>query len=84
LDLVERTPDPADGRASLVGLTVTGRATVQAAFERRFKRIQSVLGHWSDADRAQLQTLLTRLAADLASANDRDTIDFHSRKETSE
>jgi DNA-binding MarR family transcriptional regulator len=83
LDIVERTPDPADGRASLVGLTESGRATVQAAFERRFKRIQGVLEHWSDADRAQLQVLLTRLAADLASANDRDTIDFLSRDESS-
>jgi len=82
--IVERTPDPADGRASLVRLTDDGRATMQAAFSRRYQRIQGVLAHWSDADRAQLQTLLTRLAADLASANERDTAHSASRNETSQ
>ncbi len=73
--IVERTDDPADGRASLVRLSSQGRAVMQAAFQRRFKRIQAVLEPWSAADRAQLQRLLTRLAADLAAANDRDTAD---------
>jgi DNA-binding MarR family transcriptional regulator len=81
--IVERTPDPADGRASLVRLTATGRSTMQAAFERRFQRIHAVLQHWSDDDRAQLQSLLTRLAADLASANERESLDLLSRNETS-
>ncbi len=76
LGLLERTADPADGRASLVRLSDSGRATLQAAFQRRFKRIQEVLEPWSAKDRAQLQQLLTRLAADLASANDRDTAAF--------
>lgn len=71
--IIERTPDPADGRASLVRLSREGRRTMQAAFARRFARIQAVLEHWNDADRAQLQSLLTRLAAELATANDRDT-----------
>lgn len=74
--IVERTVDPADGRASLVRLTSQGRATMQAAFQRRFKRIQGVLEPWSAKDRAQLQQLLTRLAADLAAANDRDSVDL--------
>jgi DNA-binding MarR family transcriptional regulator len=81
--ILERTPDPADGRASLVRLTATGRTTMQAAFKRRFERIQGVLGSWNDADRAQLQRLLTRLATDLAAANDRDTADFASESRTS-
>ncbi len=74
--IVERTDDPADGRASLVRLSSHGRAVMQAAFQRRFKRIQAVLEPWSEADRAQLHQLLTRLAADLAAANDQDTADF--------
>ena len=74
--VIERTPDPADGRASLVRLSTRGRATMQAAFQRRFKRIQEVLEPWNAKDRAHLQDLLTRLAADLASANDRDTSEF--------
>lgn len=76
LGVVERTADPADGRASLVKLSSQGRATIQAGFERRLKPIQAVLEPWSAKDRAVLQQLLTRLATDLASANDRDTVDY--------
>jgi DNA-binding MarR family transcriptional regulator len=70
--IVERTPDPADGRASLVRISATGRAVMQAAFRRRFERIKAALEPWSDDDRRRLQDLLTRLATDLAAANDRD------------
>lgn len=71
-DICERTPDPADGRASLVRLSESGREIMVAAFRRRFARIQGVLEPWSDSDRALLQHLLTRLAADLGEASDRD------------
>ncbi len=69
--IVERTPDPADGRASLVRLSEEGHRTMQAAFHRRFQRIQQVLEPWSQRDKDQLQKLLTRLAIDLRDANDR-------------
>lgn len=68
--LVERTTDPADGRASLVQLSEQGRVIMQAAFQRRFRRIEAVLESWSDRDRSHLQRLLTRLAADLQAAHD--------------
>jgi DNA-binding MarR family transcriptional regulator len=68
--IVERTSDPADGRASLVRLTHDGHGTMQAAFRRRFDRIKSVLEPWSTQDKHLLQSLLTRLAADLRDAND--------------
>jgi DNA-binding MarR family transcriptional regulator len=68
--IVERTPDPADGRASLVRLSDEGHRIMQAAFRRRFQRIQQVLEPWSQRDRDQLHKLLTRLAADLRDAND--------------
>ncbi|MBA3234244.1 MAG: MarR family transcriptional regulator [Propionibacteriales bacterium] len=74
--LVERTPDPADGRASLVRLTETGRTSMESAFRRRRGRIKATLEPWSDHDRAVLQHLLTRLAADLREANDRDANEF--------
>ena len=45
---------------------------MQAAFRRRFERIKAALEPWSDDDRRRLQDLLTRLATDLATANDRD------------
>src|SRR5690348_474024 len=53
--LVERTTDPADGRASLVQLSEQGRVIMQAAFQRRFRRIEGVLESWSDRDRTDLQ-----------------------------
>jgi DNA-binding MarR family transcriptional regulator len=68
--LVERTTDPADGRASLVQLSEQGCVIMRAAFQRRFRRIEGVLESWSDRDRADLQRLLTRLAADLQAAHD--------------
>jgi DNA-binding MarR family transcriptional regulator len=71
--IVERAPDPDDGRASLVRLSEAGRETVVAGFRRRFERIQAALEPWSVADRAKLQTLLTRLATDLREAQDRES-----------
>jgi DNA-binding MarR family transcriptional regulator len=70
--LVERTTDPADGRAWLVKLTSEGETQMQAAFRRRFLRIKAALEPWSDDDRSHLTTLLTRLADDLRAANDLD------------
>ena len=69
--IVERTADPEDGRASLIRMTSEGRDVIQAAFRRRFERLKVVLEPWSQHDRDLLQDLLTRLAADLRVANDR-------------
>ncbi|MDQ3485051.1 MAG: MarR family transcriptional regulator [Actinomycetota bacterium] len=71
--IVERTTDPADRRASLVRLTEHGRTSMESAFRRRRDRIKAALEPWSDSDRALLQDLLTRLAADLREANERET-----------
>ncbi len=71
-DIVERTPDPADGRASLVRLTDKGEAQIQAALHRRFLRIKTALDPWSEADKNHLTTLLNRLANNLRDANDLD------------
>jgi DNA-binding MarR family transcriptional regulator len=68
--IVERTPDPDDGRASLIRFTAHGRKVMRDGFRRRFERIRSVLEPWDERDRAQLQTLLTRLTADLRAANE--------------
>ncbi|MEJ7630197.1 MAG: MarR family transcriptional regulator [Nocardioidaceae bacterium] len=70
--IIERTTDPADGRASLVRLTSHGEEHMQAAFRRRFARIKLALDPWNDADKARLTILLTRLASDLRDANDLD------------
>lgn len=70
--IVQRTPDPEDGRASLVQFTEEGRTVMLAAFHRRLARIKAVLEPWTERDRTRLQELLTRLAADLRAANDFD------------
>ncbi|MGI8577916.1 MAG: MarR family winged helix-turn-helix transcriptional regulator [Nocardioidaceae bacterium] len=77
LGVVERAPDPADGRASLVKLSDAGRTQMLDAFRRRFDRIKAVLAPWSERDRAQLQQLLIRLASDLRDANDHDESRSH-------
>lgn len=61
LGMVERTPDPADGRASLVDLTSEGRTLVTAARAARQKAFRQALSNWSQADIAQLARLLHRL-----------------------
>ena len=68
--VVTRTADPADGRACLVALSSEGGDLLAAGLRRRFERIRAVLEPWSEQDRDQLQTLLTRLAHDLGRAND--------------
>lgn len=70
--IVERAPDPADGRACLVRLTDFGASHMRAAFQRRFLRIKAAVDPWSDEDKALLTTLLNRLATDLRDANDLD------------
>jgi DNA-binding MarR family transcriptional regulator len=78
-NIVERATDPADGRASLIRLTVYGEEHMQAAFRRRFLRLKTALDPWNDDDKTQLRILLTRLAKDLRDANDLD----ESRSKTS-
>lgn len=60
-DLVERIPDPADGRAHLVRPTAKGRDLVAGERERRVRTITDVLGDWPDDDRAELARLIAQL-----------------------
>jgi DNA-binding MarR family transcriptional regulator len=59
--LVQRSPDPADRRGVLVGLTVAGRRTVDAAFEELLRRERALLESLSEEDRARLAGLLKTL-----------------------
>ena len=58
---VERSPDPSDRRGVLVGLTTPGKKTVDGAFESLLASERELLSHLSDADHAQLASLLKRL-----------------------
>lgn len=63
--LVERRPDPDDGRASLLAATDEGLRVFQTNRDRRNQEISAVTAHWDEADRVQLVGLLDRLTTDL-------------------
>ncbi len=62
---VERSPDPRDRRGVLVALTTSGKKTVDGAFESLLASERDLLADLSDADRAQLASLLKRLMVPL-------------------
>jgi DNA-binding MarR family transcriptional regulator len=63
--LVERRPDPEDGRATLLAPTPEGLRVFQANRDRRNHQISALTEHWDEADRVRLVDLLERLAADI-------------------
>ena len=60
--LVQRQPDPADGRASLVHLSSRGRALVRRARARKIEYIESVT---CDMDADTVRAVARALGADL-------------------
>jgi DNA-binding MarR family transcriptional regulator len=64
LGYVERTADPADGRATLLAATAEGRRVFEENRRRRNEHVAGVLAAWPEADREALAELLTRFAAD--------------------
>ena len=67
--LVERTPDPVDGRAHRLQLTDPGRTLLHDAFERRRALLRRALGQWDADDVALLDRLLGRFVGDLETLN---------------
>ncbi|MEH1165123.1 MarR family transcriptional regulator [Micromonospora sp. CPCC 205539] len=59
--LVERRPDPADRRATLVALTEDGDRVIEAIRTARRAEADRFFGHLDDADRAQLARILRTL-----------------------
>jgi DNA-binding MarR family transcriptional regulator len=72
--LIERRPDPADRRGTLVKLTRRGKRTIDAAIDVHIAYEKRLLGALSAADRreldALLRKLLTRLEADEAAGKE--------------
>jgi DNA-binding MarR family transcriptional regulator len=62
LGLLERRPDPDDRRAVRIDLTRTGRKRVEERRARALAALKPIVSELSAEDRAQLATLLTRLA----------------------
>lgn len=65
-DLIERQPDPSDGRAYTVSLSPTGRTALHEERTARTGLLGAILVDWPEADLVELDRLLTRLSDDLA------------------
>jgi DNA-binding MarR family transcriptional regulator len=65
LGLVQRTADPADGRASFLALTGNGRAALIETYEWYDQLLTGALGHWSPADLTAFAALLHRFSDDV-------------------
>ena len=63
--LIDRTPDPIDGRAQRVKLSVAGADRLEAALRARRVLLEKSLESWEPRDLDQLDRLLTRFAADV-------------------
>ncbi len=66
--LIERHPDPDDGRAHLLSLTNLGRRALAAERARRVQLITRSLGDWAPEDKSELARLLSRLNDSLENA----------------
>ncbi|UEP46712.1 MarR family winged helix-turn-helix transcriptional regulator [Burkholderia ambifaria] len=62
---VERRPNPADGRGTLVALTDTGRALIDEAVVAHVDNQRAMLAVLSQAEQTQLSALLEKLLAGL-------------------
>lgn len=63
--LVERRPDPGDGRATRLVLTVSGEAVAQAIRRQDARNANAMLAALDDAERAVLVGLIEKVAASL-------------------
>ena len=60
LGLLERHPDPADGRASLVSVTAEARSALDRVTRERRVRFDLRLSEWSPVEIDQLSAMLSR------------------------
>lgn len=65
LGLVDRAPDPADGRATLVSVSPDARARMAAVADERRRWLDERLRDWTEDDLTEITTLLGRYNAAL-------------------
>jgi len=63
--LVDRSPDPLDGRAALLELSVPGRDIMQKMRDAWEETVADVLGAWKPADIARFGSLMDRFVSDV-------------------
>ncbi|MFI5085975.1 MAG: MarR family winged helix-turn-helix transcriptional regulator [Actinomycetales bacterium] len=63
--LVERQPDPQDGRASLIQLSEAGAALLTTIMTRRAARMRELLEDWSEDDARDALSAVARLVTAL-------------------
>ena len=66
LGLVDRTPDPDDGRATLLSVAEEGRRRLGDVAEHRRKLVAERLGDWSSDELAEFGAMLRRYNAALS------------------
>ncbi|PGH42102.1 MarR family transcriptional regulator [Micromonospora sp. WMMA1996] len=69
--LIARTPDPADGRGTVISATAAGLQRMAAVRAARTRLYGEMLASWSEADRDTLAELLHRLNEALDARNRR-------------
>ena len=57
---IDRTPDPADGRAQLVGISAGGQQQLDQTFERRRTILEDTLADWPSSDITEFERLLSK------------------------
>lgn len=62
---LQRDSDPEDARARIIDISLEGRAALKSSFDQRRAFVAEALTDWSDRDRNELRTLLSRLTTAL-------------------
>lgn len=70
--LIQRRPDPCDGRASMLSLTANGQSIVARRHAERAERLGSLIDRLSPADRALLLSIAGVLDQIVQLANEQD------------
>jgi DNA-binding MarR family transcriptional regulator len=59
--LVERRPNPSDGRSSMLSLTGEGKRTMRQVERERQRVLREMFSDWDEGDRSETARILTKL-----------------------